>query len=162
MSPNRPSLAGTTFGASSRPVLSPTNHTVQGKISGFATHRRAQSLSPRPGPGAHQTSLVISSGDYLWTQTKTKSEVNTNESLRLKSKVNALNLRLSGELGFETLSKASLRERRNELCRQIKDTSSQENPSASFTYSLDQSGSIESTGRQTMRVKSTLRHQTSS
>jgi hypothetical protein len=105
LSPNRPSLAGTTFGASARSVLSPTNHTCQGKMAGFASHRRV--LSPRPGPGAHRPSTVDNRASKLWIQTQSEEELETE---RMKSQIKQLNFRLSGELPYETISAKQLRQ----------------------------------------------------
>jgi len=107
VSPNRQSLAGTTFGASSRPVLSPVNHTAQGRLAGFAMHRRTSSLSPRPGPGAHTCHAIDSMGRSLWVQSRAPVAL---EKERLKAKINLLNVRLSGDLGFESTSSRLLKE----------------------------------------------------
>jgi hypothetical protein len=109
ISPNRDSLSGTTFGASSRPVLSDTNHTVQGKLAGFASHRTLGSLSPRPGPGTHARDTPGSSIDKLgrnvWLEMRSPVML---EEDRLKAKINLLNLRLAGDVSCESTSSKKL------------------------------------------------------
>ena len=126
----------TTFGASMRPVLSPVNSTAQGKIYGFATHRRT--LSPRPGPGAHlETSTHWPRdrrGGGSWLAIRAPE---TLEADRLKAKVNSLNLRLTGQLPHETLSPGTLKSRRNDLCKKIRSVRRGEYPSSAFTLNLD-------------------------
>jgi len=86
------------------------------------------------------------------------------ETERLKAKIKLLNLRLTGDLGFESIASNKLKEvnklstllllimlilsfltqRRNELCKQVKELSPNKfSPSVSFTYSCDQPGDIE-------------------
>lgn len=68
-----------------RPVLSPINHTVQGKLgNGFALHRKTASLSPRPGPGAHATSVIDNAGRPIWLQQLSPRSF---EAERVKAKV---------------------------------------------------------------------------
>lgn len=105
ISPNRASLAGTTFGASARSVLSPTNHTCQGNMAGYASHRR--SLSPRPGPGAHRPSTVDNRASRLWIETQSDESIQTQ---RIQSRIKQLNFRLSGELPHETIPAKQLRQ----------------------------------------------------
>ncbi len=108
---NRVKVGTTTFGASARPVLSPTNHTVQGSVAGgFASHRRV--LSPRPGPGTHSPSLGIIDhhGRSIWVNGGNRSPSNM-EADRLKSKIHSLNVRLSGDVStFETMTQERLKQ----------------------------------------------------
>jgi hypothetical protein len=117
--------SATTFGASARAVLLSTNHTAQGKIAGFAMHRSENSLSPRPGPGSHTTSLTDARSTSLWkgTQSPVSLEVG-----RLKAKVNFLNFRMTGEFKFESMAPILLQERKKNLClalKALKDASDQ-------------------------------------
>lgn len=147
ISPNRYSLSGTTFGASSRPVLSDTNQTIQGKLVGFATHRVSGSQSPRPGPGAHSRETpgvpIDKYGRGVWLESRSPVKL---EEERLKAKINFFNLRIAGELGFETTNPQKLKQRRNELCRTVKSIGSLNGSRrASFTYNFDDSTFMTST-----------------
>mmetsp|Transcript_63686 Transcript_63686/g.143680 ORF Transcript_63686/g.143680 Transcript_63686/m.143680 type:complete len:213 (+) Transcript_63686:260-898(+) len=129
ISTNKSSTCGTTFGASARAVLCPTNHTVQGKVAGgFALHRKPESLSPRPCPGSHKTPALDKYGRSTWLETR---PVHLVEADRLKAKINLLNYRLSGDLPHETHSDSLLKQRRQELVSTVRslDSSSRFDPS---------------------------------
>lgn len=154
VSPNKSSLSGTTFGASARAVLLPTNYTVQGKIAGFGNHRRT--LSPRPGPGSHAISLIDRQNRTIWRESRLPKAL---EMDRVKYKINLLNHRLSGDLAHETNSQKRIKQRRNELCRTLKDID--DIPDVSFTYSFDQPGNIEAASTYSRKSQgTTLRPQT--
>lgn len=135
ISPNKNSLSGTTFGASARSVLLPVNNTVQGKIAGFATHR--STLSPRPGPGSHATSLIDRQNRQIWRESRAPKQL---EKDRIKYKINLMNHRLTGDLPHETNSQKRIKERRNELCRTLKCID--DIPDFSFSQSYDPASSI--------------------